>query len=224
MAFFQPKILNQLLADFPVVPVFYHEDIALTQNVIKACYDGGMRAFEFTNRGAKALEVFQAIYPFIRENCPEMALGIGTIFTVEQAQIFIEAGADFVVQPIITPEVGAFCQSANVAWFPGAATLNEIYTATQLGAEIVKIFPGNVVGPGFVKSMKGPMPNVKVMVTGGVEPTEDSLKQWFSAGVTAVGMGSQLFPASVLAEAKFDELSNTVTSLMKYVEELKAKK
>jgi len=224
MAFFQPKILNQLLADFPVVPVFYHEDIALTQNVIKACYDGGMRAFEFTNRGAKALDVFKAIYPFIRENCPEMALGIGTIFTVEQAKIFIEAGADFVVQPVITAEVGAFCQENAVAWFPGAATLNEIYSATQLGAEIVKIFPGNVVGPGFVKSMKGPMPNVKVMVTGGVEPTEESLKQWFSAGVTAVGMGSQLFPASLLASAKFDELTHTVASLMEYVEGLKSKK
>jgi 2-dehydro-3-deoxyphosphogluconate aldolase / (4S)-4-hydroxy-2-oxoglutarate aldolase len=224
MAFFQPKILNQLLADFPLVPVFYHENIPLTKSIIKACYDGGMRAFEFTNRGEKALEVFSAIYPFIRENCPEMALGIGTIFTVEQAKTFIDAGADFVVQPIITAEVGAYCQANEVAWFPGAATLNEIYTATQLGAEIVKIFPGNVVGPGFVKSIKGPMPNLKVMVTGGVEPTEESLKQWFSAGVTAVGMGSQLFPASLLASAKFDELSNNVESLMKYVRTLTAKK
>jgi 2-dehydro-3-deoxyphosphogluconate aldolase/(4S)-4-hydroxy-2-oxoglutarate aldolase len=217
MSFFQPKVLNQLLADYPVVPVFYNEDIDITKQVIKACYDGGMRAFEFTNRGEKALSVFSAIYPFIREECPEMALGIGTIFTVAQAESFIQAGADFVVQPVITAEVGKYCQDNNIAWYPGAATLNEVYTATQLGAEIVKIFPGNVVGAGFVKSMKGPMPHVKVMVTGGVEPTEESLKQWFSAGVTAVGMGSQLFPASLLASAKYDELTHTVASLMEYV-------
>jgi 2-dehydro-3-deoxyphosphogluconate aldolase/(4S)-4-hydroxy-2-oxoglutarate aldolase len=153
-----------------------------------------------------------------------MALGIGTIFTAAQAKTFIDAGADFVVQPVITPEVGAYCLANGVAWFPGAATLNEIYTATQLGAEIVKIFPGNVVGAGFVKSIKGPMPNLKVMVTGGVEPNEESLKQWFSAGVTAVGMGSQLFPASLLASAKFDELSSNVKVLLAYVETLKTKK
>ncbi len=221
MALFNTATTDALIAQYPVVPVFYHEDIALSQQIIKACYDGGMRAFEFTNRGAKALEVFSALVPFIRENCPDMAIGIGTIFKVEQAQIFVEAGADFVVQPVITAEVGAYCQAKNIAWYPGAATLNEIFQATELGATVVKIFPGNVVGPGFVKSMKGPMPHVKVMVTGGVEPTTESLTTWFKAGVTAVGMGSQLFPASVLANKDFDAIKNTVASLMQTVAGLK---
>ncbi|WP_026995895.1 bifunctional 4-hydroxy-2-oxoglutarate aldolase/2-dehydro-3-deoxy-phosphogluconate aldolase [Flectobacillus major] len=220
MAFFDTKSLDQLLEQYPVVPVFYHEDIELSQQIIKACYDGGMRAFEFTNRGVKALEVFKALVPFIRENCPDMALGIGTIFKAEQAQIFIEAGADFVVQPVITAEVGVLCQANNIAWYPGAATLNEVYQATELGATVVKIFPGNVVGPGFVKSMKGPMPHVKVMVTGGVEPTQESLSTWFKAGVTAVGMGSQLFPNAVLANKDFESIKNTVSSLMQTVRDL----
>ncbi|MDI9877962.1 bifunctional 4-hydroxy-2-oxoglutarate aldolase/2-dehydro-3-deoxy-phosphogluconate aldolase [Flectobacillus longus] len=220
MAFFDSTTVDQLIAKYPVVPVFYHEDLALTQAIIKACYDGGMRAFEFTNRGESALATFTALVPFIRENCPDMAIGIGTIFKAEQAAKFIEVGADFVVQPVTTAEVGALCQEKNIAWYPGACTLNEIYQATELGATVVKIFPGNVVGPGFVKSMKGPMPKVKVMVTGGVEPTTESLTTWFNAGVTAVGMGSQLFPSAVLANKDFNQIQQTVASLMETVASL----
>jgi 2-dehydro-3-deoxyphosphogluconate aldolase/(4S)-4-hydroxy-2-oxoglutarate aldolase len=220
MAFIDSKTINQLIEQYPVVPVFYHEDVELTKQVIKACYDGGMRAFEFTNRGEKALPVFAELYPFVRENCPDLALGIGTIFNAEQAVAFVEVGADFVVQPVISADVAAYCQSKDVAWYPGAATLNEVYQATLLGAEVVKIFPGNVVGPGFVKSMKGPMPKVKVMVTGGVEPTAESLTTWFKAGVTAVGMGSQLFPASMMASRNFDELTITVKSLFETLKNL----
>jgi 2-dehydro-3-deoxyphosphogluconate aldolase/(4S)-4-hydroxy-2-oxoglutarate aldolase len=165
------------------------------------------------------LATFTALVPFIRENCPDMAIGIGTIFKAEQAAKFIEVGADFVVQPVTTAEVGALCQK-KYCLVPWCCTLNEIYQATELGATVVKIFPGNVVGPGFVKSMKGPMPKVKVMVTGGVEPTTESLTTWFKAGVTAVGMGSQLFPSAVLANKDFNQIQQTVASLMETVASL----
>ncbi|MFC0183471.1 2-keto-3-deoxy-phosphogluconate aldolase [Pseudarcicella hirudinis] len=220
MARFDSKSLNQLIEKHPIVPVFYHDDIELTREILLACYAGGMRAFEFTNRGEKAGEVFTALYPFVEKNCPEMALGIGTIFHAEQARAFVEAGADFVVQPVITPAVGQYCQDKDIAWYPGASTLNEIFQATQLGAEIVKIFPGNVVGPGFIKSLKGPMPHVKVMVTGGVDPTTDSLLTWFGAGVTAVGIGSQLFPKALLEKRQFEELTKTIVPLMNFVNNL----
>jgi 2-dehydro-3-deoxyphosphogluconate aldolase/(4S)-4-hydroxy-2-oxoglutarate aldolase len=185
--------IQQIVLDTPIVPVFFHADVAYTQRILQACYEGGLRVFEFTNRGANAFEVFSALMPFVQENCPGMLLGIGTIYTAEDAERFIQAGADFVVQPCLTTEVADVCRTHGTPWLPGTMTVGEVYQATKLGAAIVKIFPGNVVGPGFIKSLRGPMPTVPLMVTGGVEPTEDSLREWFAAGVNVVGMGSQLF-------------------------------
>jgi 2-dehydro-3-deoxyphosphogluconate aldolase/(4S)-4-hydroxy-2-oxoglutarate aldolase len=185
-------ILETVLAT-PIVPVFYHADAAYAQRMLQACYDGGLRVFEFTNRGAQAFEVFGQLTDFVRQNCPELLLGIGTIYTAADAERFIAAGADFVVQPCITAEVAAVCRRHGTPWLPGTMTVREVYEATQLGAAIVKVFPGNVVGPGFIKSLRGPMPSVPLMVTGGVEPTRESLREWFGAGVNVVGMGSQLF-------------------------------
>ena len=127
------------------------------------------------------------------ENCPDMVFGIGTIYTAEQAERFIEIGADFIVQPVIVAEVAAVCKKHNKPWIPGALTLNEIYQAHLLGATIVKIFPGNAVGPDYIKGCLGPMPFVKMMITGGVEPTIESVSSWLNAGATCVGLGSQLF-------------------------------
>lgn len=182
-----------LVITHPIVPVFYHPDVDHAKSILQACYDGGLRVFEFTNRGDKALAVFTQLASYVKEHCPEMALGIGTILTPEDATRFIDAGAAFVVQPVITASVGDVCRERGVPWMPAGSTLNEIYQATLLGAELVKVFPGNVVGPGFIKAIKGPMPSLKLMVTGGVEPTSESLNAWFKAGVTAVGIGSQLF-------------------------------
>ncbi|MDJ0364240.1 bifunctional 4-hydroxy-2-oxoglutarate aldolase/2-dehydro-3-deoxy-phosphogluconate aldolase [Hymenobacter sp. H14-R3] len=177
----------------PLVPVFYHADAAYAQAVVRACYAGGVRVFEFTNRGANAFEVFQELAQLVADGCPDLVLGIGTIYTAAEAERFIAAGAAFVVQPVTTADVAAACQRHGVAWLPGALTPNEIHAATQLGAQLVKIFPGNLVGPDYIKSLRGPMPTTKLMVTGGVEPTEASLTEWFGAGVNVVGIGSQLF-------------------------------
>ena len=187
--------VTEIVLNSPLVPVFYHPDAGVSKRIMQACYAGGVRAFEFTNRGENALEVFRELARDAEANCPGLQLGIGTVATGESARQFIDAGADFVVQPFTTPEVGEVCQRHGIPWIPGAMSATEIYNATVLGAEIVKIFPGNVLGSGYVKALRGPMPRVKLRVTGGVEPTEESLNEWFSAGANAVGLGSQLFKA-----------------------------
>ncbi|WP_266366374.1 beta/alpha barrel domain-containing protein [Tellurirhabdus rosea] len=205
--------LYSLVRQAPIVPVFYHADAAYAAQIVQACYDGGLRVFEFTNRGAAALSVFSELAAYVSRHCPDMALGIGTILTPEDAAAFIDAGADFVVQPVTSPAVGELCRSRNIPWIPAGTTLNEIYNATQLGADVVKVFPGNVVGPGFIKAIKAPMPHLQLMVTGGVEPTSESLNAWFSAGVTAVGIGSQLFAGDLTPEALRDRIANLLTIL-----------
>ncbi|SDX53978.1 beta/alpha barrel domain-containing protein [Hymenobacter psychrophilus] len=200
----------------PLVPVFYHADIEHAKQMVQACYAGGIRVFEFTNRGNNALPVFRQLREFVWQECPELLLGIGTICNAETAEAFIAAGADFVVQPITTADVAAICRHHNVAWVPGVLTPNEIFQATRLGAGLVKIFPGNLVGPDYVKSIHGPMPQVKIMVTGGVEPTLESLAAWFGGGVSCVGIGSQLFKESAdpaALTARVAELTSFIYSL-----------
>ncbi|GAB2957119.1 bifunctional 4-hydroxy-2-oxoglutarate aldolase/2-dehydro-3-deoxy-phosphogluconate aldolase [Hymenobacter coalescens] len=210
------EVLQRALAA-PVIPVFYHADVEHAQRILGACYAGGIRVFEFTNRGDNAFEVFTKLRAYVRDNCPDMLLGIGTIYNAKDAEAFILAGADFVVQPITTADVAAICRHYDIAWVPGVMTLNEIFHATRLGADIVKIFPGNVVGPDYIKAVHGPMPKVKIMVTGGVEPTTESLAAWFGAGASAVGMGSQLFKNS----DDLDALSARIAELMAFVHTFK---
>ncbi|MET4076224.1 bifunctional 4-hydroxy-2-oxoglutarate aldolase/2-dehydro-3-deoxy-phosphogluconate aldolase [Hymenobacter sp. UYCo722] len=205
------------LLRYPVVPVFYHADAAYAQRIVQACYAGGIRVFEFVNRGEQALAVFAELQGFVAQQCPEMILGIGTIYKAAEAEQFIAAGAGFVVQPVATAEVADVCRARNIPWLPGALTPTEIYHASQFGAAVVKIFPGNVVGPDYVKALRGPMPHIKLMVTGGVEPTRESLAAWFGAGVNAVGMGSQLFKNADDTEA----LAARIGELMAFVSELK---
>jgi 2-dehydro-3-deoxyphosphogluconate aldolase/(4S)-4-hydroxy-2-oxoglutarate aldolase len=203
----------EILLENPLVPVFFHPDIETCKTVLKATYDGGVRVFEFTNRGENALEVFSELTKYAKQNCSGLIIGIGTIFNAESAQQFIDAGADFVVQPFTTPEVGEVCKKNNIVWIPGTMTVTEIQNATVLGAEIVKIFPGNVLGSAYIKSLRGPLPKTKIMVTGGVEPTEASIKEWFGAGVNAVGLGSQLFKNI----DKPQEITQTLNEIFKIV-------
>ena len=205
------------LLRYPVVPVFYHADAAYTQRILQACYTGGIRVFEFVNRGEQALAVFTELRDFVAQQCPDMILGIGTIYKAAEAEQFIAAGAEFVVQPLATAEVAEVCRAHDISWLPGALTPTEIYNASELGAAVVKIFPGNLVGPDYVKALRGPMPHTKLMVTGGVEPTEASLSAWFGAGVNAVGMGSQLFKNA----DDTDALAASIGQLMQVVETLK---
>lgn len=181
------------LQSHPLVPVFYHPDVKLAEDVLLACYAGGVRHFEWTNRGPGALENFQKLRLLVDSQCPGMTLGIGTILHPDQALPFLEAGADFLVQPGTTLSVGELCQSRTIPWIPGVFTPTEIMTAWMAGATAVKIFPGQMLYPAYIKALRGPFPQIPMMVTGGVEPTEESLKSWLGGGVQAVGLGSQLF-------------------------------
>lgn len=209
------NIVYSRIEETPIVPLFFNADLTVAQQVLKACYDGGIRVFEFTNRGVEAPTIFAKLIDYCEKECPDLVLGIGTIYDAKQANEFIAMGADFMLQPFTTPEVGEVCAKHDIPWMPGTMTLTEIRNAEILGAKYVKIFPGNVVGPGFVKAIKGPMPKTKIMVTGGVEPNKESLSSWFGAGAAAVGMGSQLFPADLIAKKDYQAISNTITDLIK---------
>ena len=207
---FTKEELYAKLSEVPIMPLFNHSDLALSKAVVKACHDGGIKVFEYTNRGEGAALIFAELVKYIRQELPDMAIGIGTVFNAEEAEYFVGLDTDFIVQPILNPAVGAVCNKHKIAWMPGVMTISEIYNAQQAGADIIKIFPANVLGTAFIKALKAPMPHAKVMVTGGVEPNEENLKGWFSAGVTAVGMGSQLFPKEVLASGNYQQIEEVV--------------
>ena len=201
------QILQAILAT-GMVPVYYHADAEVAKRVVKACYDGGVRAFEFTNRGDFASEVFIELVKYARRECPELILGVGSIVDAPTAALFLQYGANFVVGPYLNPEVARLCNRHLVPYTPGCGSVTEIGTAHELGCDLVKIFPaGNVGGPSFVKNIKAPLPWTLVMATGAVEPTEENLTAWFKAGVACVGMGSKLFPKETVAAGDWEAIA-----------------
>jgi len=215
----QEKILLSMQRE-GLVPVFNHTDIEIAKKVLDACYNGGVRVFEFTNRGENALEVFEALVRYA-EKYPDLILGIGTIFSAKDAKKFHAKGASFIVSPAMIPEMAHYCKSENVMWVPGCGTVTEIYQALNLGAKMVKAFPGNVLSPGFVKSVKAVYPNVPVMPTGGVAPTLDNLTAWFDAGVTCVGMGSKLISKDIIANQDYKTLENRVREAIDIISKIR---
>ena len=192
-----------------IVPVFYHADVELAKKVVKACYDGGIRAFEFTNRGDGAHKVFEQLMAFVRAECPEMALGAGTILDAPTAALYIQMGADFLVSPCCVDEVITLANRRGVPYSPGCGTVTEIVHAQERGCDLVKVFPaGTVGGPAFVKNILAPRPWAMVMCTGAVEPTEENLSAWARSGVTAVGMGSKLFPKETIKAGDWKAVSD----------------
>ncbi len=210
------------MAETGMVPVFYHADLEVAKQVVKACYEGGVRAFEFTNRGDFAHEIFGELNKWAAKECPEMVLGIGSIVDPGTASLFLQLGASFVVGPLLNPDIFKVCNRRQVAYIPGCGSVSEIGYAQELGAEVVKVFPaGNVGGPSFVKNVKAPMPWTNIMVTGGVEPTEENLTKWFDAGVTCVGMGSNLFPKDVLAAKDWSKITQMCKDALAIIERAK---
>ena len=192
-----------------MVPVFYHPQADIAKQVMRACYDGGVRVFEFTNRGDFAHEVFSVLIKYAAAELPDMILGIGSVVDAGTASLYIQSGANFVVSPVLKEEMAIVCNRRKIAWIPGCGTLNEISRAEELGAETVKIFPGSAVGgPKFVEAVKGPCPWSSIMPTGGVEPDIENLKAWFDAGVTCVGMGSKLFPKEAINTQDWSKISD----------------
>jgi 2-dehydro-3-deoxyphosphogluconate aldolase/(4S)-4-hydroxy-2-oxoglutarate aldolase len=205
-----------------MLPIFYHRDAETIKNVMKACYQGGVRVFEFTNRGDFAHEVFSELVKWAEVECPGLIMGVGTVVDAGTAALFLQCGANFVVSPLLNPDIFKVCNRRQVAYVPGCGSISEIGYAQELGAEIVKIFPaGNVGGPSFVKNMKAPMPWTRIMVTGGVEPTEDNLSQWFKAGVDCVGIGSSIFPKEIIAAKNWDGISTICANTLSLIKKLK---
>ena len=187
------------MSETGMVPVFYNADIEISKSVLKACHDGGVRVFEFTNRGDFAQDVFAELVKYADKELPGMILGIGSVIDPATAALYLQLGANFVVGPLFNPEIAPICNRRLVPYCPGCGTVSEAGKAQELGCDICKVFPGDVLGPAFVKGLKAPMPWSQLMVTGGVKPERDNLEAWFKAGVTCVGMGSNLFPKELIA-------------------------
>lgn len=212
----------RVMRDTGMVPLFTHDNAEDALQVVEAAYRGGVRAFEFTNRRPNSFEVFSHLIRE-RKRFPGLMLGIGTVMDGATTQKFIDAGADFIISPILRTEMAEVCKKNNIAWIPGCATLTEIVTAKEHGAAVTKVFPGSVLGPGFVSSILPVVPDLRLMITGGVEPTKENLTAWFQAGAMCVGMGSQLFTKEILQNRNWTLLSQRVTQSLELVKQIRQK-
>jgi 2-dehydro-3-deoxyphosphogluconate aldolase/(4S)-4-hydroxy-2-oxoglutarate aldolase len=216
----QQDILNQIQQQ-KMLPLWFHKDATVSVDVLKALYAAGIKAVEYTNRGAEAAENFKALRKVVNESMPGMLLGIGTVKTVEDAQKFISAGADFIISPVVFPPVAKVVQDAGLLWIPGCLTPTEVFTAEMNGAKMVKIFPGSVVGPSYIAAIKELFPGLLFMPTGGVDTTAENIKEWFDAGVVAVGMGSKLISKAVLQNKEYDKLTQQTKAVLEILNNIK---
>lgn len=197
---------EKALLEQKFLPLYYHDSPEVSIEILKALYEGGVRILEYTNRGEAALDNFAVLRKTVDKTMPELQLGIGTIKTKKQARKYLEAGADFIVCPSINEEVGELVLEEKLLWIPGCMTPTEIATAENAGAAIVKIFPGNILGPSYITAIKDLFPGLRFVVTGGVESEENNLRGWFSAGVVGVGMGSKLISKEIVERKDYEGL------------------
>lgn len=204
-----------------MIPLFYHPDIELGKKVLKACYEGGARLLEFTARGDFAFEVFSELSKYAIKELPGMILGVGSITDSGAASLYMQMGANFIVTPSFRKDIAIACNRRKVLWSPGCGSLTEINAAEELGCEVVKLFPGSTYGPEFVKAVLGPQPWTSIMPTGGVSTEESNLKAWFDAGVTCVGMGSQLISKDLISNNDFEKLKAKVSATFKTIKKIR---
>ena len=207
-----------------VIPVFYHPDVEVCINVIQACANGGAKCIEFTNRGDFTSHVFLDVTRHFAKADKSVIMGVGSICDAPTAGIYIANGANFVVGPVLNPDVAKVCNRRKIPYSPGCGSVSEIGFAEELGVEIVKIFPGTQVGgPEFVKGVLGPMPWTKIMPTGGVDPTEESLKKWFGAGIVAAGIGSKLITSEALKAKDYAGIETKVRETIAIIKSIRGK-
>jgi 2-dehydro-3-deoxyphosphogluconate aldolase/(4S)-4-hydroxy-2-oxoglutarate aldolase len=203
-----------------MVPLFYEPNIEVAKKVVQACYNGGARLLEFTHRGDFAHEVFKALIKFANESLPGMIMGVGSVTDGPTASYYLMNGANFIVTPVLREDIVTICNRRKVLWASGCGSLTEIARAEELGAEIIKLFPGNIYGPEFVKAIKGPQPWTSIMPTGGVTTEEENLKSWFEAGVCCVGLGSKLISKELINKEDYQQLTDTVRKTLEYINRL----
>ena len=207
-----------------VIPVFYHPDVEVCKNVIQACADGGAKCIEFTNRGDFAWHVFMQVTQHFQKADPSVIMGVGSVVDAPTAALYMANGANFVVGPILNAEVARACNRHCIPYSPGCGSASEISEAQELGCEIVKVFPGSSVGgPEFVSNIRGPMPWTKLMPTGGVDPTEESLTKWFKAGIVAAGIGSKMITKELLAAKDYKGIEKKVAETVALIKKIRGK-
>ena len=221
MATYSKIQVIQTMKETGMVPVFYHSDAETAKHVLKACYDGGVRAFEFTNRGDFAQEVFGELVKYARKELPGMIVGVGSVVDAPTAAMYIQLGANFVVGPLFNQEIAPVCNRRLIPYCPGCGTVSEVGAAQEAGCDLCKVFPGDVLGPAFVKGLRAPMPWSQIMVTGGVKPERENLEAWGKAGVTCVGMGSNLFPKDAVASADWDRITGLCRTALDIIAEVR---
>ncbi|AMR32832.1 ketohydroxyglutarate aldolase [Mucilaginibacter sp. PAMC 26640] len=197
-----------------ILPLFFYEDAVVSLEVLRTLYKAGVRVLEYTNRGKEALHNFQILKKAAKAEMPDLYLGIGTIKSGQEAEVFVDAGADFLVSPILNNEVAMVADGYKLLWIPGCMTPTEIYIAQQYKALLIKLFPANILGPAFVASIRDLFPGQLFVPTGGVEIEKGNISAWFRSGVCAVGMGSKLISKQVLDERLYDQLhADTIKAL-----------
>lgn len=210
------------IREIGVIPLYYNPDIEVCKEVISSCYRGGMKIFEFTNRGDFAHELFAELVKWGKETMPDLVLGVGTVLEAGTCSIYIQLGAKFIVSPLLNEDMAKVCNRRKVLWVPGCATASEINRAEELGAEVVKLFPGPTVGGAkFLKAYLGPCPWSNIMPSGGVSPTEENLAEWFGAGAFCVGMGSQLISKEIIANRDYNRLEKLARDSVEIIRKLR---
>ena len=216
-------VLNTML-ETGLVPVFYQGDVEVARRIVAACAEGGARTIEFTNRGDRAWNVFGELAAFVDRTLPGVILGVGSIVDAPTAAMYIASGANFVVGPILNAEVARMCNRRKVPYCPGCGSASEISAAEELGVEIAKVFPGaEVGGPAFVRAVLGPMPWTRIMPTGGVEATRESVFAWIQAGTACLGMGSNLIRKELVAAGDYAAISDKVRQVLGWIQEARSK-
>ena len=221
MAKYSKEEVLATIADTAMVPVFYNSDIEISKKVLKACYDGGVRAFEFTNRGDFAHEVFGELVKYATRELPGMIVGVGSVVDPATAALYIQLGANFVVGPLFNPQIAPVCNRRRIPYCPGCGSVSEVGAAQEAGCDLCKVFTGDVLGPAFVKGLLAPMPWSRIMVTGGVKPVKENLEGWFKAGATCVGMGSNLFPKDKIAAADWVGISALCREALELIRDIR---
>ena len=214
--------LLKLIPEQGILPLYFNKDKETCIGLLKALYSAGIRAVEYTNRGEAALENFKEMRKVVDSDLQGMYLGIGTIKDGAMAQTFIDAGADYIICPGLVESVAEVADKHDMLWAPGCMTPSEIIRAETLGAKMIKLFPGNVLGPGFMSAIKELFPNLKFMPTGGVDLDRANIEGWFKAGVCAVGMGSKLVSKDVMENKKYDELIASTKSVLEIIKAIRA--
>src|SRR5690554_6614523 len=221
MAQFSRIEVANIMKETGLVPLFFSQDLELSKQILKACFDGGARLMEFTARGDFEHEIFGQLTKYAISELPGMVMGVGSITDAASASLYMALGANFIVTPVFRKDIAIVCNRRKVLWSPGCGSLTEIAQAEEMGCEIVKLFPGDSFGAKFIKNIKGPQPWTNIMPTGGVSPNKENLKEWFDAGATCACMDSQLITKDIVDQQDFKKLEEPVRWTIETIKSLR---